>query len=581
MILTSPLMLLGLLALPALAAVYWLRSRSRRTMVSSLAFWLDQRSPRRGGRILHRMQTPLAFFLELLAIAMLVAAASGPAISKRDVVRPLIVVLDDSYSMQAKAGKQTFRDRAERELIEEMQTKKYVTRFILAGSESRMVGRPASGSDQLGDVLSQWTCQGSTADLPTAISLAAEVGERSARILVLTDHPPLDEIESGQIEWRSFGKKLPNLAFTAAVRNRGVENERVLLELAALGDAPSQNTMNIRCSDRNEMTTSRVDLAPGEVKQIILDLPLGSPALSASIGSDALEIDNQAVLLPEAAKPLRTAVSIGDEKLRRSVRNALEAAGNVLFVSERPELIITDVAGEATGDAWRLEIIADDGAEAYAGPFVIDHNNDLATGLSLQSVVWAASPKLKMPGLPLATAGNVPLLAETADADGRRRLRMNIDPEKSNLQDLPDWPIFFTNLLKWRRAGLPGVAEPNVRLGQTLDVLLNKDVEQVELVSPDETTRKLTPHGRRVLATADNVGLHAIKTPDAEYLFSCNTISRDESDLSECSSGRWGNWNDSWIYQDRRIGLSWIFLVVAVAAMSGHLLLIGKKDDGA
>ena len=78
MILTSPLMLLGLLALPALAAVYWLRSRSRRAMVSSLAFWLDQRSPRRGGRILHRMQTPLAFFLELLAIAMLVMAASGP-----------------------------------------------------------------------------------------------------------------------------------------------------------------------------------------------------------------------------------------------------------------------------------------------------------------------------------------------------------------------------------------------------------------------------------------------------------------------------------------------------------------------
>ena len=61
MVFTSPLMLLGLLALPVLAAVYWLRSRSRRAVVSSLAFWTDQRSPRRGGRILHRMQTPLSF----------------------------------------------------------------------------------------------------------------------------------------------------------------------------------------------------------------------------------------------------------------------------------------------------------------------------------------------------------------------------------------------------------------------------------------------------------------------------------------------------------------------------------------
>ena len=56
-----------------------------------------------------------------------------------------MVVLDDSYSMQAKAGKQSFRDRAERELAEELRTKKYVARFILAGSESRMAGRPASG----------------------------------------------------------------------------------------------------------------------------------------------------------------------------------------------------------------------------------------------------------------------------------------------------------------------------------------------------------------------------------------------------------------------------------------------------
>jgi len=101
MVLTSPLMLLGLLALPVLAAVYWLRSRSRRAVVSSLAFWTDQRSPRRGGRILHRMQTPLCFFLELLAIALLVTAAAGPAMLEREVVRPLMVVLDDSYSMLA------------------------------------------------------------------------------------------------------------------------------------------------------------------------------------------------------------------------------------------------------------------------------------------------------------------------------------------------------------------------------------------------------------------------------------------------------------------------------------------------
>ena len=87
----------------ALVAVYWLRNRSRRVVVSSLVFWSDVRRPRRGGLILQRLQTPLCFFLELLAIALLVAAAAGPAILSREIVRPLVVVLDDSYSMLARS----------------------------------------------------------------------------------------------------------------------------------------------------------------------------------------------------------------------------------------------------------------------------------------------------------------------------------------------------------------------------------------------------------------------------------------------------------------------------------------------
>lgn len=580
MVLTSPLMLLGFLALPVLAAVYWLRSRSRRAVVSSLAFWIDQRRPRRGGRILHRMQAPLAFFLELLAIAMLVSAAAGPALLKRDVVRPLTVVLDDSYSMQARRGATSARDRAETALTEELRKNNYVARFILSGARPRLIGQTVRDPDRAEEVFTQWTGQSPTADLPAAITLATEVGDRTTRILVLSDQPPKMELESSQIQWWAFGEKLPNMAFTAATRNRGVENERVLLELACLADSPGQSKMNIRCSERNEVTTSLVELEGGATKQIFLDLPPDSPVLSASIDADALEIDNQVLLLPESAKPLRVSIDISDKDLRRAVVHALEATGGTIIVSERPELVVCNKSGATNGDAWRMEILGDKEAAAYAGPFVIDHNNALAEGLSLQSVIWSASPKSQPAGLPIVMAGNVPLLTESEDVAGRRCLRMNLAPEQSNLHDSPDWPILFANIVKWRRGGLPGVAAPNVRLGQTLDVVLEKEAGQVEVVSPDETTRKLEVHGRRIATSADRVGLHAIKTFDAEYLFSCNTISRDESDLTDCRSGCWGSWNESPIYQDRQVSLSWVFLVVAIVAMATHLAVIGKRDDG-
>src|SRR5579875_2376529 len=98
---TTPLALWGLLALPILIGIYWLRIRYRRYPVSSLMLWLDSQESPQGGTRIERLQTPLLFFLELLALTLFVLAAADPYLPLRESVRPLIVVLDDSFSMQA------------------------------------------------------------------------------------------------------------------------------------------------------------------------------------------------------------------------------------------------------------------------------------------------------------------------------------------------------------------------------------------------------------------------------------------------------------------------------------------------
>ena len=75
---TIPLAFAGLLALPALAAIYFFRSRFREVPVSSLMLWFDQESPREGGIRFEKLETPLLFLLELLVIIALVLAAAGP-----------------------------------------------------------------------------------------------------------------------------------------------------------------------------------------------------------------------------------------------------------------------------------------------------------------------------------------------------------------------------------------------------------------------------------------------------------------------------------------------------------------------
>ena len=99
--LTYPLAMLALATLPALAAIYILRNRFRRRQVSSLLLWRFHVQSKQGGAKVHRLQLPLLFFLELLALALLVTAAAGPHWKLPQSTRPLIVVLDDSFSMRA------------------------------------------------------------------------------------------------------------------------------------------------------------------------------------------------------------------------------------------------------------------------------------------------------------------------------------------------------------------------------------------------------------------------------------------------------------------------------------------------
>ena len=211
--------------------------------VSSLFLWMDQRRPRQGGRIFQRLQTPLTFFLELLAIAAIAIAAAAPSVTRSRYARPLILVLDDSYSMQA-GGDASARQRASQRLADEFRRTEYFARVILAGAQSRLLGTTVRSADQLQAILDQWTCAAPTAGLESAIALAGEVGGGSSRILVVSDHAPAGELPAGKVEWWSFGQPLGNIAFTAASRDTSVggangQEDRVLLEVTNFGTAPS------------------------------------------------------------------------------------------------------------------------------------------------------------------------------------------------------------------------------------------------------------------------------------------------------------------------------------------------------
>ena len=604
-----PLAFLGLLALPALAAIYWLRNRHRRRPVSSLLLWIDPRETRDGGTHIRRLQTPLLFFLELAALLLLVLAAAGPYLHSSEGARPLIVVLDDSFSMLA-GGDHSARNKALRAIEEEFDRGHRSIRFILAGDRPTLLGEPAHSSAELRQQLEQWRCQATSACLEESLALASELGGDFALLLVVTDHEPARPFDKGRVEWRAFGEPRGNLAIVNAARTRGDISERCLLEVANLSSEARTTTLVITDDTGRELQRSPLTLEPRATHRTIFQLRAGSPALRARIEDDELTIDNRVDLIPAVSREVRVAVSVSSAALRPLVEKAARAARRSVPLTPdpspqrgegrkredpaprrgegrkrqaaTPDLVVTDAAdlsdvGLAT---WVMQLLAEKDAEAFVGPFVLDRSHPLTEGLSLQGVIWGAGKKGGLEGSPVVMAGNIPLLTDTEELSGRHVLRLRLRTDISDLQTSPNWPILFDNLVQWRTSSLPGLDRTNVRPGEEATLILDGAAESVLLKLPGGAERRLPVRDRHVVVRAEQVGVYELRAGGEVYRFAANALRREESDLSRCASGRWGDWLDETSLRLEYRSIGWVLLLLVLGVLSLHVALVARGSAG-
>lgn len=572
--LTYPLALIALATLPALAAIYILRNRFRRRTVSSLVLWRFSVQSQPGGARIHRLRLPLLFFLELLALALLVAAAAGPRWKLPQATRPLIVILDDSFSMRAIDSGTSAQARAKAflEKLFRRQPPPY-TRLILAGTEPRSLGSSLRNWRAVDKLLPQWQCWSPDAALDSAIALATELGKEQANILVLTDHKPGSEkFFNNRLEWNAFGVPLNNFAIVNASRTAFGEQDRCLLEIANFSSTAHSAQLLVQAGS-NFVRSSVFSLGPHENRRFVFNIPATTPALRASLGTDALDVDNAVQLLPPIRQRVRVQVALANENLRALANRTLDATGLRAAISENPELVIQENTAPVGSNTWSLRWVTSGGTNAFVGPFVVDTSHPLAEGVALEGVVWAGATLTNSPGdVPVILAGNTPLLSVREDGLGRRHLTLNFNPEFSTLQDTPDWPILFWNLLHWRAAEMPGLKERNARLGT--EVILKTTGGSVTLTQPDGTAKTFAKTGDELALETPMPGIYSLTMGPSTNTFAVNPLAADESDLAACTSGQWGAWSETTARRLEETSAVWIVGLLALALLTAHLYLI-------
>lgn len=569
--LTYPLALIGLVSLPALAAIYMLRNKFRRRRVSSLMLWKLQERPKEGGVKVQQARLPWIFFLELLVLLLLVIAATGPRWQAGMNLRPLVVVLDDSVSMTAVGPDGSPRDRGVARIRDLLNRERFLSiRFVLASSRAKLLGSPVKTAAESERILEAWRCRSVIGDLDAGLALGAELTREDALLLVFTDRPA-DAVSDvgGRLRWWATGTPGDNVGFVNAARSPAEDKDRVLLEVENFSTNRTSTTLKILAGD-GLLRESELKLDGGERRRVVLNIPARSPAIQARLSDDGLLADNEVHLIPPSRMRVRVNVDIGDASVRELVNRTLDATGRRSALEGQPELWIHDRASAAPGtNTWTVQFLSGTNATPLSGPFVVDSSHPVAGGLSLEGTVWAAAELEATPGfLPIVTAGERPLISVRADVLGREQLRINLNPQLSTVPQTPNWPVLIWNLLEWRQSAFPGLRDVNFRPGT--EVRIQTRGASVTITGPGGEAEELTVSGGAIAARADEAGLYQVRAAEADWTFSVNLLSAAESNIKTATRGEWGSWESDVEERRQYASVLWLFVLLALAGLVSH-----------
>ncbi len=583
-IFTNSSALWGTLIFLGLIAIYIYRRRSRNIVVSSLMFFSKSKSTAEGGQKLHKLQTPLIFFLEILIFLMLILAIADPMHLQSGQLIPISIVLDDSLSMTA-GGEKSAQKLALKYLEKNIFTKSfYRFTIILAGERPRIIGRRDMPLIEAESALRSWKCESVSSNLMVAVSQAIEMNSEETTILVLTDHLN-DKATSESIKWIALGKARDNIAITSANRSANGRVDRCFFEFTNFSDNPQEIDAEIIDSTNDKVLESvNGKIAPKASRRVVLKTYEQNSIIKANIKNDDVNYDNEIILLPIKRDKLRVALNLKDNNLSEAVKKAILSTDMAIISNKSPNVIISDnkIKGD---DSLFTELVIINASQSLflAKNLASDKEYPLTSDLPLDEGLWVADSNFKRAGKVLLISGHTPLICLDDESENYNTIYLNYCFNKSNMNKTNFWPVFFYNLIEWSMLSSLGPSTFNYKSGSKIDFNTEKDSTKITIRK--KTGNKVDvienfANNGKVILTAGVPGLYEIEDGEKKYTISVNLCSHEESDLSKAASNKMLPEIISDENMSHFESVKWWFILLAFILLLLHQWLISRRRAG-
>ena len=414
LVLTNPWGFLGLLGIPALILIYYLRRKSKVVTVSTLFLLKQAQRESTAGRRFEEFSNSIPFWLQLLGILLLTWILVEPRYREHRRVQQIAIVLDSSASMQP------YKERLLSELdahLDQLQGDAAEASFIVLDHEAR---RPKiyQGNDRekLRENLKAWNPTDGALDPTASLRIARSLVGPEGVVVYLTDHDgPTLALSARRL---SVGEARANVGFTGVT----MDGENWTAMIRNYSDVVQSREWSLETLDQQRTTPTSVEIPPRKFVTIKGRLPSGKDRAVLRLEGDAFGFDDVLPLVKARPRVARLA-RVGENELELLRQRMARGFAHVEASSlEQADIVLSTLDATQKPGSERA-LIADTRGGALATGRILVAEHPLVKGLNWQalSVRSVREFEVKAGDIPLVWVGEKPLVLLRRDAVSRKR----------------------------------------------------------------------------------------------------------------------------------------------------------------
>lgn len=455
--------ILSSLSIPILIAIYFLRNRYPKKIVSSLLLWDFPEFKMQKGTKKQNFVSERSFWIELLCLLLFLFLLFEIVLPLFQIPSKVIYVLDNRYSLNAKSsnGKSVYKNIID-EIKKEIKQQDYISIFVADQTPELLIANSRKPTE-IAAALSRWQPSSMTYTWEHMRVALLELSDTNTKVFVYSDRPLPNDLNLPYDELRLRGEKASNYSFiSGSYMNEGGKGRlQAIVKCIPYEKGVAKDVLEAEILFENSSKIIQASKLENNLYIFNTELEHSNAPIELTIrANDILVEDDFLHFEPPEKRILKIKLSFNDKDLESLIRKTLQIFSDIRLVETDYHLLVTDNFEPLSQHPQFLiglpSQFSSDTVKDFFGEVILEKNHPFLKDLKLQNLIWKSSKTITVPHESYVFQKDKTFFGKLLGFE-KNVYFLNMDVLTSNFIHQQDWPILWDNIREYYKRLVEGL----------------------------------------------------------------------------------------------------------------------------